>query len=133
MGRHDLGCQRTRASAAARMQPAGDVCKALQVTKGASENALDVIPELVIILNGIVLGVSYDHAPDSIAWGYIEVLFTMFFTVELVMRDYYQGIKRDILAWGVFDFIVLCLAYGDLFLTHLYSLVSPTVAVDLQG
>ena len=28
-GRHDLGCQRSRASDAARMQPAGDLCKYL--------------------------------------------------------------------------------------------------------
>ena len=50
--------------------------------KGVSERALDIIPGLVICINGIILGIGNDLAPESVVWGYIEVAFTIFFRMS---------------------------------------------------
>merc|ERR1711971_1017636 len=92
-----------------------------QTPKGLSERVLDVVPGVMIILNGFVLGCSMDVFPDHQIWGYVEIFFTLFFAAELVLRLYIYGIRRDNLFWLLFDALVVGTATADILLTHLGS------------
>eukprot|EP00930_Biecheleria_cincta_P035594 TRINITY_DN24476_c0_g1_i1.p1 TRINITY_DN24476_c0_g1~~TRINITY_DN24476_c0_g1_i1.p1 ORF type:complete len:626 (+),score=108.42 TRINITY_DN24476_c0_g1_i1:61-1938(+) len=79
---------------------------------------MDIIPAVVIIFNSIVLGVQADVAPDSMVWDVFEILFTLFFIVELVgktiivgLRTFYCGAEWY---WGFFDLFCVIMALVEL-------------------
>merc|ERR1711976_913233 len=90
----------------------------------------------MIILNGLVLGISTDVAPGSKVWEYAEIFFTVFFSVELSWRLHMSGFRnwsRDDAFWNIFDFLVLVFAGFDFTLTHFGHLILSSDTVDLKG
>ena len=47
---------------------------------------LDVVPAIVIMLSAIVAGVSADNDPNNTIWKVLEILFTVFFIGEVVVK-----------------------------------------------
>ncbi len=47
---------------------------------------LDVIPAIVIMLSAVVAGVSADNDPNNALWKVLEILFTLFFIAEVIVK-----------------------------------------------
>jgi len=91
---------------------------------------LDVIPACVIVLSAAIAGMSADICPDHAVWKVLEILFTVFFIGEIVMklrvfgfREYLRGADWY---WSWFDIICVVLAIVDLSLT--YSSMDPAAS-----
>eukprot|EP00928_Gymnodinium_smaydae_P054225 TRINITY_DN38038_c0_g1_i1.p1 TRINITY_DN38038_c0_g1~~TRINITY_DN38038_c0_g1_i1.p1 ORF type:complete len:747 (+),score=148.76 TRINITY_DN38038_c0_g1_i1:166-2406(+) len=124
-GLHDLE-ENTRASLEA------DTAKDVQLQK----NILDTVSAVVILLNAAVIGISADHDQEHIAWQVLELLFTLFFFGELLIKLKRDGcleffIGSDFL-WNIFDFFIVGVALLDLACSA-YMLLSGEEGLDLGG
>eukprot|EP00930_Biecheleria_cincta_P093064 TRINITY_DN8320_c0_g1_i1.p1 TRINITY_DN8320_c0_g1~~TRINITY_DN8320_c0_g1_i1.p1 ORF type:complete len:577 (-),score=124.52 TRINITY_DN8320_c0_g1_i1:99-1829(-) len=86
------------------------------------EILMDTIPAAVIVLNSIILGLSLDYNPDSLAWQVLEIAFVCFYTGEFVVKLKLFGLKwyfcaPSVMGWNCFDFLCLMLMYLDLGVT----------------
>eukprot|EP00928_Gymnodinium_smaydae_P005874 TRINITY_DN12034_c0_g1_i1.p1 TRINITY_DN12034_c0_g1~~TRINITY_DN12034_c0_g1_i1.p1 ORF type:complete len:694 (+),score=129.88 TRINITY_DN12034_c0_g1_i1:41-2083(+) len=101
---------------------------------GLSSGALTVkdlfaeaVPGLVIALNALVIGISSDLAPDHFAWTIIEILFTIFFTGELVAKFKMFGCRVALCGperyWNWFDLFCVLTGTMDLVITWIVTYV----------
>lgn len=83
---------------------------------------MDIIPAVVIILNSIVLGVQADVSPDSVVWDVFEILFTLFFIVELVGKTIILGPITFFCGadwyWGFFDLFCVVMALVEMVIRY---------------
>ncbi|CAE7208467.1 CACNA1C [Symbiodinium pilosum] len=102
---------------------------------------LDVIPAVVIIINGIVVGLSADICPDHTVWVALELFFTTFFTLEVLVKVKVFSLRTFFLGpdwyWSWFDCFCVALAYLELGLnlptSGLGTLACPEVLPDDSG
>ena len=83
---------------------------------------LDVIPAIVIMLSAIVAGISADNDPNNAVWKVLEILFTVFFMGEVLVKlrvfgwkDYLWGLEWY---WSWFDILCIILAVVDMAITY---------------
>jgi len=83
---------------------------------------MDIIPALVIIFNSILLGVQADVSPDSVVWDVFEILFTLFFIVELVGKIIILGPITFFCGadwyWGLFDLFCVVMALVEIVIAY---------------
>ena len=79
---------------------------------------LDVVPAVVILISAVVAGFSADIAPDHTVWVVLEMLFTLFFIGEIVVKMKVFGLKEYMWGadwyWSWFDILCVILAIVDL-------------------
>jgi len=90
---------------------------------------LDTIPAVVIVLNAIAIGLQTDIATDDIFWEVLEILFTLFFGAEFLVKLRVLGMKtyfwgKDYL-WNIFDLFCLTTALVDMSITYTVRMLSP--------
>ncbi|CAK9049990.1 L type [Durusdinium trenchii] len=83
---------------------------------------LDVIPAIAILTSAVVAGLSADIDKDSALWKVLEIMFTLFFFGEIVVklrvfgyRDYLWGSEWY---WSWFDVLCVILALIDISITY---------------
>lgn len=98
---------------------------------------LDIISAAVIMLNALVIGVSADVESDHVVWKVLEIIFTVFFAAEFVIKLKILGCREVMCgssaAWNYFDVFCLSTAAIDLGVTYGYALMSPGESADLGG
>jgi len=79
---------------------------------------LDVIPAIIISINAAVVGLSADICPQHTVWVILEMFFTLFFTLEVLVkmkvfsiRGYFCGADWY---WSWFDLFCVGLAYLEM-------------------
>eukprot|EP00928_Gymnodinium_smaydae_P024663 TRINITY_DN19893_c0_g3_i1.p1 TRINITY_DN19893_c0_g3~~TRINITY_DN19893_c0_g3_i1.p1 ORF type:complete len:737 (-),score=90.19 TRINITY_DN19893_c0_g3_i1:36-1925(-) len=79
---------------------------------------LEPMVAIVIIVNSISIGISLDFAPESPLWRVLEIAFTSFFVLELILKCYVFGIAEYFVGmdwkWNLFDFVIVCFALYDI-------------------
>lgn len=92
---------------------------------------LDVIPAVIIIINGIVVGLSADICPEHTVWVVLEIFFTSFFTLEVIVKMRMFTVRGFFLGpdwyWSWFDCFCVGLAYLEL------SMSLPTSGFGILG
>ena len=82
---------------------------------------LDVIPAIVILISAVVAGFSADIAPEHAIWTVLEMMFTVFFMGEVLVKLRVFGFKEYLWGsdwyWSWFDILCVILAVVDLSLT----------------
>jgi len=83
---------------------------------------LDVIPAIVIMLSAVVAGVSADNDPNNAFWKVLEILFTLFFIAEVIVKLRVFGWKPFLWGlewyWSWFDILCIILAVVDMTITY---------------
>ena len=83
---------------------------------------LDAIPALVILASAAVAGISVDNDPESLIWNVLEVLFTIFFLGEIVVKLKVFGVKDFFWGadwyWSWFDLLCVVLALVEMVITY---------------
>ncbi|CAJ1339313.1 unnamed protein product [Effrenium voratum] len=86
---------------------------------------LDMVPAAVIILSAAIAGLSADIAPNHIAWTVLEIVFTVFFVAEIIVKCRYFGICEYLVGadwyWSWFDILCVILALVDMTLQFAFS------------
>jgi len=82
------------------------------------DDILEPISGLVILINGVVIGIQSDEGMVLWeGWRWVELLFTLFFTGEMCLRIYFSGLWHHFLgddsSWNVFDAIIVIIAIVD--------------------
>ncbi|CAJ1389317.1 unnamed protein product [Effrenium voratum] len=89
---------------------------------------LDMVPALVILLSAAVAGLSADIAPEHEVWKIFEIMFTVFFIGEAVVKVKVFGWKEYACGadwyWSWFDILCILLALFDMGVTYLGPLTS---------
>ncbi|CAE7552527.1 CACNA1F [Symbiodinium natans] len=82
---------------------------------------LEVAPAFVILANAVVIGISADDHPDAPGWQVLELMFTLIFTFEALLRMRWTGCRVYLTGpdagWNYFDMLCLTCAYTDLIIT----------------
>lgn len=96
---------------------------------------LEILPGMLILLNGLIIGYSADMDPDSFYWNLVETVFCFCFTVEAIVRFSLAGGCRRFLtgddsAWNVFDVFCLCCAYTDLAIAYGLEMAGDNIHFD---
>merc|ERR1712110_932567 len=87
----------------------------------------DAFWTFVILLNAVVMGINvqrtaYDPSRSELNTVAAEMLFTILFTIELLMRGLAVGFRRLFMfgrpGWVAFDVIVVAVSWFDLFVTY---------------
>lgn len=83
---------------------------------------VEVIPPIAIVLNSTTLGLSTDICVDCDIWQMLEILFTLIYSLEFVIKlklfgcsGYFRG---ALWYWNVFDFFCLLLSVTELGITY---------------
>jgi len=83
---------------------------------------LDVVPAIVIMLSAVVAGVSADNDPNNAFWKVLEILFTLFFIAEVIVKLRVFGWKPFLWGlewyWSWFDILCIILAVVDMAITY---------------
>lgn len=83
---------------------------------------LDVIPAIVIMLSAVVAGVSADNDPNNTLWKVLEIIFTVFFIGEVIVKLRVFGWKEYLWGpewyWSWFDILCIILAVVDMGITY---------------
>jgi len=83
---------------------------------------LDVVPAIVIMLSAVVAGVSADNDPNNAFWKVLEILFTLFFIAEVIVKLRVFGWKPFLSGlewyWSWFDILCIILAVVDMAITY---------------
>jgi len=87
---------------------------------------LELLVACVIFLNALAIGLSQDIYSESASWSILEVLFTAFFVVELLVKVCRHGLFNHFFGWdwkwNLFDFVVVSTAVVDLAVVILTAL-----------
>jgi len=79
---------------------------------------LDVIPAIVISINALVVGLSADICPEHTVWVGLEIFFTSFFTLEVLVKMKVFTVRGYLLGpdwyWSWFDCFCVALAYLEM-------------------
>ena len=79
---------------------------------------LDVVPAIVILISAVVAGFSADISPDHAVWVVLEMIFTLFFLGEILVKGRVFGCKEYLWGadwyWSWFDILCVILAIVDL-------------------
>lgn len=79
---------------------------------------LDVIPAVIISINAVVVGLSADICPDHTVWVILEIFFTAFFTLEVIVKMKVFSIREFLCGpdwyWSWFDLFCVGLAYLEM-------------------
>ncbi|CAJ1376265.1 unnamed protein product [Effrenium voratum] len=79
---------------------------------------LDVIPAVIISINAAVVGLSADICPEHTVWVGLEMFFTGFFTLEILVKMKVFGVKGYLWGadwyWSWFDCFCVLLAYLEM-------------------
>mmetsp|Transcript_58202 Transcript_58202/g.138595 ORF Transcript_58202/g.138595 Transcript_58202/m.138595 type:complete len:913 (+) Transcript_58202:99-2837(+) len=91
---------------------------------------VEIILGIVIMLNGVLIGVQADgDSADWKGWYWLDLGFALFFLIEILLRWHYDGCKSFFTGsdapWNCFDSVVVILACVDVSL-HTASLFSET-------
>ena len=83
---------------------------------------LDVVPAIVIMLSAVVAGVSADNDPNNTGWKVLEILFTVFFIGEVIVKLRVFGWKEYLWGpewyWSWFDILCIILAVVYMGITY---------------
>ena len=75
---------------------------------------LDMVPAAVIILSAAIAGLSADIAPNHIAWTVLEIVFTVFFVAEIIVKCRYFGICEYLVGSELSCQVRVCIFRGSL-------------------
>lgn len=89
---------------------------------------IDPFIGMVILANALVICLGTDIAPTSHVWTYLEIVFTLIFLIELVIKLVAHGIVKFFtganMYWNIFDTVVVVIAASDVILELLGTLVT---------
>ncbi|CAK9015503.1 unnamed protein product [Durusdinium trenchii] len=98
---------------------------------------LEMVPAFVIMVNAVVIGVSLDNNSTATYWQVLEVIFTVLFSLEALLRMRLMGCTTYFVGadagWNYFDLICLACAYTDISLTMLFQLSQDDSTSGLDG
>ena len=90
---------------------------------------LDVVPAIVIMLSAVVAGVSADNDPNNTGWKVLEILFTVFFIGEVIVKLRVFGWKEYLWGpewyWSWFDILCIILAVVYMGITYTADQEAP--------
>jgi len=97
---------------------------------------LEVTVSLVILLNAISIGASLDLFPDKPFWEVLEVFFTVFFVLELMLKVRMVGFEQHFMGddwqWSWFDLLIVLTAAADVALMAVATFVDLSDNLDLN-
>jgi len=90
---------------------------------------LEPMVGLMIVANGVLIGVQASYQLDADAWFWADFGFAVFFFFEMLIRIGYLGLREHFLghdwAWNLFDALMVFLAAFDILMTTLVAEESP--------
>jgi len=97
---------------------------------------LEPILACVILANALCIGMSEDIDREHNFWKVMELLFTLFFVLELFMKLKEEGVGEHFFgvdfAWSWFDFIIVLIAAADSVLILIDLLIDVGDTIDLS-
>eukprot|EP00930_Biecheleria_cincta_P057930 TRINITY_DN43790_c0_g1_i1.p1 TRINITY_DN43790_c0_g1~~TRINITY_DN43790_c0_g1_i1.p1 ORF type:complete len:657 (-),score=102.31 TRINITY_DN43790_c0_g1_i1:45-2015(-) len=90
-------------------------------------NFIQYVPDIVIMLNALTIGLSADLSPGHPAWDAIEFFFFGVYLLEFLFRVSHQGLIGYFFGpnqnWNIFDFVVLCIGIVDTLVFFIFAVV----------
>jgi len=105
--------------------------------KNCSEQFLDLVPPIVILLNSLQIGFSIDNPHLELFWEVVEYLFLAFYVFEACFKAYLFGCKSFWTGpdrhWNWFDIACICTSLVDAAIVWSFRIAAMVAAGESNG